>query len=136
MMMRLLLPLLLLLLVACSSKGPDLKELEKLMDNYAIAVRWGDLDAAWEFVDPDTRKNKPLTGFDRERLQQFQVTGYEVKRTGMLDNDRMRQMVEIRLVNRHTQIERTVVDDQIWRWEDSIKQWWLVSGLYDPAKSR
>lgn len=135
MMMRLL-PFLLLLLVACASKGPDMKELEKLMESYAVAVRWGDLDAAWEFVDPETRKDNPLTGFDRERLQQFQVTGYEVKRTAMLDDARMRQMVEVRLVNRHTQIERTVIDDQIWRWEEGIKQWWLVSGLYNPTKSR
>lgn len=131
-----LLPLLLLLLVACSSKGPSMKDLEILMESYAIAVRWGDLDGAWEFVDPETRKNKPLTGLERERLQQFQVAGYEVKRTGMIDGDRMRQMVEIRLINRNTQIERIVVDDQVWRWEPEIKRWWLVSGIYDPTKGR
>lgn len=131
-----LLPLLLLLLVACSSKGPSMKDLEILMESYAIAVRWGDLDGAWEFVDPETRKNKPLTGLERERLQQFQVAGYEVKRTGMIDGDRMRQMVEIRLINRNTQIERIVVDDQVWRWEPEIKRWWLVSGIYDPTQGR
>lgn len=128
--------LLFALLTACASRGPDLKDLEKLMDSYAVAVRWGDLDGAYEFVDPKTRKEKPMSAVERERLRQVQVAGYEVKRSGMVDAVRMRQVVEIRLVNRHTQVERIVLDDQIWRWDEPLKRWWLESGLYDPTAAR
>ncbi len=128
--------LLLALLTACSSRGPDLKDLEKLMDSYAIAVRWGDLDGAYEFVDPKTREARPMSAVERERLRQVQVAGYEVKRSAMIDPERMRQVVEIRLVNRHTQVERIVVDSQVWRWDAPLKRWWLESGLYDPTAAR
>jgi len=131
--MRTTMLVLLLLLAGCASKGPDMKSLEQLMESYAVAVRWGDLDGAWEFVDPKTRKERPLSGIERERLKQFQVSGYEVKRTALVSDERMRQMVEIRLINRHTQRERTVVDNQLWRWDAEIKRWWLESGLYDPS---
>lgn len=130
------LALLLPLLAACASKGPDMKLLEKTMDEYAIVVRWDDIDGAYEFVDPKVREERPMTALERERLKQVQVTGYEVKRTALLGPERMRQMVEIRLVNRHTQVERIIVDDQIWRWDEEGKRWWLASGLYDPSATR
>lgn len=132
-------PILLLclaLLAACGSRGPDLKDLEKLMESYAIAVRWGDLDGAYEFVDPKTRETDPMSAVERERLRQVQVAGYEVKRSGMVDPGRLRQVVEIRLVNRHTQVERIVLDEQVWRWDEPLKRWWLESGLYDPTAAR
>jgi hypothetical protein len=39
--------------------------------------------------------------------------------------------VEIRLVNRNTQVERTLTDHQRWTYDPVAKRWWLVSGLPD-----
>ena len=41
------------------------------------------------------------------------------------------QTVEIRLVNRNTQIERSVIDHQRWRYDPATKRLWLTSGLPD-----
>jgi hypothetical protein len=47
------------------------------------------------------------------------------------------QMVEIRLVNRHTLVERTVLAREHWRWDEDAKRWWLMNGLPDisPAQN-
>ena len=44
------------------------------------------------------------------------------------------QVVEIGVVNEHTQTERAVVDRQRWRWDKQAKRWWLMTGL--PAIAR
>ena len=37
--------------------------------------------------------------------------------------------VEIGVVNRYTQAERTVRFQEEWRWDPESKNWWLVNGL-------
>jgi hypothetical protein len=41
------------------------------------------------------------------------------------------QVIEIQLVSKFTQVERTLTDHQRWRWDDKAKRFWLVSGLPD-----
>jgi hypothetical protein len=43
----------------------------------------------------------------------------------------VRQTVEIGLVNINTQAARSVVDNQIWRYDEVQKRWWLTTGLPD-----
>jgi hypothetical protein len=43
----------------------------------------------------------------------------------------VRQTVRINLVNVNTQSERTVTDNQTWRYDPATKHWWLTSGLPD-----
>jgi hypothetical protein len=45
--------------------------------------------------------------------------------------DRVVRDVEIRVINRNTQAERTVRVREVWRWDAKAKQWWLASGLPD-----
>ena len=40
-------------------------------------------------------------------------------------------MVRIGIININTQAERTVVDQQTWRYDPDKHQWWLTSGLPD-----
>jgi hypothetical protein len=47
------------------------------------------------------------------------------------DGMQLEQVVEIRLVNVNTQVERTIVDHQRWTFDPANKVWWLVSGLPD-----
>lgn len=122
--------LILLLLAACAS-GADSRKQEEALYVYASAIRWGHIDEALGFVDPEVLASKPLTAVERARFEQVQVAGYQVKSSAAAGKDELEQLVEIRLVNRHTQVERVIHDRQRWRWDGTAKRWWLVSGLPD-----
>jgi hypothetical protein len=119
----------LLLLAGCNSASMTRSPRDEALYSYVSAVRWGDFDAALAFVDPEVLKAQPLSDVERERYRQFQVSGYEVRGSQQLSDVEYEQQVEIRLVNRHTQVERVITDRQTWRWDPEAKRWWLVSGL-------
>jgi hypothetical protein len=126
----LLLAFVLALLAACGGTGGTKRT--DAMTEYAAAVRWNDFDAAWAFVDPAVRVERPLSDVERERFRQIQVTGYDLRsRTVSPDGLLLEQVVEIRLVNRHTQVERVMTDHQRWTYDAEAKRWWLTSGLPD-----
>ena len=100
---------------------------------YESAVRWGPIDRAFAMVDPQLAEQHAWSALERERFEQLQVTGYYPKGREALSDNEVQQLVEIRLVNRHTQTERSVLDRQRWRWDPQAKTWWLMSGLPDFA---
>lgn len=104
---------------------------ENLLADYASAIRWNDFDKAVDFIDPALRESTPLTDLERERFKQVQVTGYEVKDRDIAPDGSLVQVVEIRLVNRNTQLERTFTDRQSWRFDPASRRVWLTSGLPD-----
>ncbi|MGH8030234.1 MAG: hypothetical protein ACREO3_09895 [Arenimonas sp.] len=119
------------LLVACAASAGGTKRTDA-MTEYAAAVRWNDFDKAWDFIDPAVRAEKPLSDLERERFRQIQVTAYDVRnRTITPDGLVLEQTVEIRLVNRNTQVERSLTDHQRWAYDPIAKIWWLTSGLPD-----
>lgn len=137
---RALAALVLLLFVAlvsgcgASSGGPKAKD--DAITEYGAAVRWSEFDRALTFVDPTGPGGSSLTDLERERYKQLQVTGYEVKAQRTLPDGGVEQDVEIRVVNRNTQIERSVMDHQTWRYDAEGKRFWLVSGLPDFGAAR
>jgi hypothetical protein len=99
---------------------------------YASTVRWGDFGRAYEFVDPKIRDAHPPSSLDMARYDMFKVSDYD-EGNGPVPNgqNEVVQVVQINMVNTHTQAERTVVDRQTWRYDAATKHWWLVSGLPD-----
>ena len=128
---RLLVLLLALLMLAGCPAGTRAPNADSQFSDYAVAVRWNEFDKAIAFVDPQLRQAQALTDLERERYKLFQVTGYEVKDRQVQANGDILQVVEIRVVNRDTQIERVVTDRQAWRLDAAAKRYWLVSGLPD-----
>lgn len=120
-------------LTACGAMGSAAKRSprDEALYTYVSAVRWSDFTAALTFVDPEVLKANPVSELDLERYRQFQVSGYQVKGGGQPTEDTYEQVVEIRMVNRHTQVERIITDRQRWRWDGEANRWWLVSGLPD-----
>lgn len=121
----------LVLLAACASKVATQGARDKALYDYAGAVRWSEFERAWEFVDPAFRDGHPLSDLELERFKQIQVTGYEVKTRNETPDGVLEQRVEIRLVGKHTQIERAISDYQRWRWDPDSKRFWLTTGLPD-----
>jgi hypothetical protein len=118
-----------LVLTACGSVGGKRSPRDAMLYEYVSTIRWSDFDRAVGFVDPKTLEADPIESIELERYKQFQVTGYQV-RTGVEPvQGRYEQVVEIRMINRHTQAEKMLLDRQVWRWDEEAGRWWLSSGL-------
>ena len=134
-MSRLLLRCLLLccltLLAGCPkapSKGTALDEIQYA---YSAAIRWGDFEGAWNLVDPEVRKARPLTDIDFSRYKQVQISGYRDQGGGVSPSGEVLRDIEIGVINRNTLAERTVRYRERWRYDETAKTWWLLSGLPD-----
>ena len=135
--LRLLLCFLLALsLAACAAiaQPNKLNARDQALTEYAAAIRWSEFDQALEFIDPPLRGQQTLTDLERERFKQLQVTGYDVKSKAVGADLNIEQVVEIRLINKNTQRERSLIDHQSWRWDAASKRYWLSSGLPDFSK--
>ena len=120
---------LMLVLAACGGMGGKRTPRDAMLYEYVSAVRWSDFDRALGFVDPLTLATDPVDSIELERFKQFQVTGYDVRTSSEPAEGRYEQVVEIRMVNKHTQAEKMLLDRQVWRWDEEGGRWWLVSGL-------
>lgn len=135
--MRILLSVLLLALLATLASPADAAKrrqragLEQAQEAWSSAVRWSEFEAAWEMVDPALRAERPLTELELERYRQLQVSSYREGGNGVLDDGIVVRNVEIGVVNRHTQAERSVRYQERWRWDPQAKRWWNVAGLPD-----
>ena len=120
-----------LLLVAGNAAAAS--KMDKLQANqyaWSGAIRWGDFEGALSLIDPAHREANPVSDLELKRYEQVQITSYRErgstadKKGGVAMRD-----VEIGVVNRHTQAERTVRYREEWRWDEEDKNWWLTTGL-------
>ena len=124
---------LLLLMTACATGRPDDRKLELTLYDYAGAIRWNQVDRALDFIDPELREKLLPSAIERQRIDQLQVTSYNVVGKQPISETEYLQQVELRVINRHTQVERSVTDRQRWVWDVESKTWWLTTGLPDFA---
>lgn len=133
-MRHLLLVLGLALLAALSGCATAKSKRERVMEqtlvNYASAVRWGGFQQALAFVDPETLKQRPVSDLELKRYEQVRVSYYH-EQPPVVNGNELTQLVEIGIVNEHTQSERAIIDRQRWRWDEAAQRWWLISGLPD-----
>ena len=125
----------LLLLLPCALAsagfGSKSRQLDEMMAAYTAALRWGSFEDGWQFIDPEVRKAHPLTDLDVGRYAQLQVTGYRDTGTSNMKDGSVVRDIEISITNRNTQTERTVRYRERWRYDETAKTWWLLSGLPD-----
>src|ERR1700736_3297444 len=107
------------------------RALETTLVAYANAVRWGDFEQALAFVDKQTLEEHPLSAIDMERYKQVKVASYTEQPPAPAGPHEVRQIVQISLVNINTQTERSIVDKQLWRYDETGKHGHLMSGLPD-----
>jgi hypothetical protein len=107
------------------------KILTETLRTYAATIRWGSIEQAETFVDPEYRAAHPLTQLELDRYKQVRFTNYNDTAPVPVNDDEVRQTVEIGIVNVHTQEARSIVDRQTWKYERKAKVWLLTSGLPD-----
>ncbi len=135
--MRIALKLLLLLsLLATAASASALgsrqrAKLQETQDAYAEAVRWGDFESAVRFVEPAYAEQNPVGEFELGRYEQIQVSGYRELNTNVEPDGTVVRSIEVRVINKHTQAERTLRYRERWSWNATDKRWWLVGGLPD-----
>lgn len=122
------------ILTAC----PQTKEEKGLSDTllqYETIVRWAQWDAATDFIAPEYVMDHPISRLDLDRLRLFKVTQYLVRSSAPVDEgNTFLQTVEIRMFNKNQARERSVIDNQIWKWNETTGRWQLHSSLPDPTK--
>ncbi|MGB0133026.1 hypothetical protein [Dokdonella sp.] len=107
------------------------KQLTETLRTYAATIRWGSIEQAESFVSPEYRAAHPLTSLELQRFKHVRITQYTDTAPVPVNDDEVRQTVEIGLVNVNTQEARTIVDRQIWIYDKENKVWLLNSGLPD-----
>ena len=107
------------------------KVLEETLRTYAATIRWGSIEQAETFVDPEYRATHPLTHVDLERYKQVRFTNYNDTAPVPVNDDEVRQTVEIGIVNIQTQEARSIIDRQVWKYHREGKVWLLSTGLPD-----
>ena len=127
--------LLCLAIAAACTPNPVEKSRGETLKQYETIIRWSQWDAAADFISPEYMIENPITRLDMDRLRLFRVTAYTTRSTGIYDEGMtMRQVVEIKMFNKRQNVERVIIDEQEWRYDEEAQRWYLHSGLPDPTK--
>lgn len=116
------------LLAGCAAQQMQ-TTLEQTLDAYEAEIRWGDIAAAARYIDPEQLRTDPPGTLQLARYRQVRVSGYEELGIQSVSDTEVHQRVRIGLINLHTQVERSVIDEQVWTWDPAAEHWWLQSGL-------
>lgn len=124
----------LLVLAGCAStpKTTQRDRLDSLQYTWSAAIRWGDFEGAVRLLDPEQVKVAPPTALELERYKQVQISAYrDVGESRDVEAGTAVREIEIGVINRHTQAERSLRYRETWRWDPEAKTWWVTSGLPD-----
>jgi hypothetical protein len=106
-----------------------LAQFEDISSSYEHAIRWGQYDVAKGF------RKKQETDHEAwriDKLDKIRVTSYELLSSNSSEDKlRVHQAVKIRYFNADQMIEKTLIDKQLWEYDDTEKAWYLQSGLPD-----
>lgn len=116
------------LLAACANHRRNTL-LEQTLSGYAAEVRWGNIAATTSYMDPEQLAEHPPSELQLKRFEHVRVSGYDELGSQRISDTEFRQKVKIGLINIHSQHERHVVDQQVWRYDPTAERWLLESGL-------
>ena len=110
---------------ACTSGPIHAVKLEDILNNYAAAIRWGEFEKAQEFQPPSKRKRLDLAW-----LKNIHISSYEVLyKKDEQENHILEQKVQIRYFIENTAVEKTFIDQQVWRYDEEHDSLTLQSDL-------
>jgi hypothetical protein len=118
---------LVLMLVACNGVGTRKKAegLEKAIDEYVAALRWGRFDKAREYhLDKDGKSAE----IDTSKLQYIKVTGHTFKKkTVNKEIDEASLQIEMQYYHEQYGTLKKLIIDQSWWFNEDAKSWFLSS---------
>lgn len=118
-----------LLLSGCAAVDDSKKTItyDKALWKYETAIRWVDFGTANSLRRlEDTAAYTP----DPETLQHIKVTSYNlINKVLSEDNAEAHLTVEIVYYNDRTMKLITIIDNQVWRYDPAIKDWYIATPL-------
>ena len=136
-MRRILLPLAAtaVLLAGCTQNVRN-DSLIATLNAYSGAVRWDGFQSGLQYVDPAVLKAHPVSDFDLQRYAQLRVSDYDDGNGPVALNDHeVQQTVRISFIDNHTQVERSIIVHQLWRYDAKARHWWLESEPPNPDQN-
>ena len=130
-MAKYVLSLCILLLVGCATyQGLSrLSSLESTSKAYEKAMRWGEYQLASSFIKTQGTDGQSL---DLKKLENIKITSYKsIEKNTPEDKLQAHQTVEIKYYNTDYLIEKTLIDKQLWEYDEEQKAWYLQSALPD-----
>ena len=122
------LPLLYLLtaaLFACHSADLFMMKRDDRLSQYASAIRWGAFEKAVEFQSPSHR-----TRLDLAWLNNIHVSTYDTLNLKEAESSNIiEQTVQIHYFNESVGVEKSIIDRQVWRYDEDKGQWMLETDL-------
>ncbi len=113
-----------LALTACSHDY-HLMKMEEQLNSYAGAIRWSMFKKSLDFYE-----HPPSPMPDWQALRDIQVTYYQpMFRDILSDGNLVLQTVEIRYVRSNNVVERSITEDQRWRYDENKNRWLLQTGF-------
>ena len=116
------------LLAGCQmvkEKNDEMK-LDKLLKTYDETLRWGNLSNIYNFLDADLRKQASVP----EDLEMVKVT--KVRRLtpiAPISETAVTLTISIDYVLEDEQVERTLVDEQVWEQHDETGEWFRANPI-------
>lgn len=118
-----------LLLFGCASIS-GIKRQDRFAEEsygYEYALFFGKYETAYDYTRKYTSHSSSV---DFQRLKDFKLTSYEVLTTDVSeDGKRVHQRVEIKYYMIDNLVEKELIDNQLWIYNDQDKRWYLESGL-------
>lgn len=118
---------LLLLLAGCQSLSERRQSvsLQEVLRNYEGVLRWGAIEQAARFFDPESERPDVAKPAAPMRVTHYEVVQGPTK----VEDDKAIQTAVIQYVFIESQVVREVVDQQTWQYDRESERWYLISPL-------
>lgn len=130
-MVKYVLSMFVLFIIGCTSLQGKwrLAQFEDISYAYGQAMRWGDYDVASGFRK---KQESDHGAWNVDKLDKIRVTSYELLNSNPSEDKlRVHQSVKIRYFNVDQMKEKSLIDRQLWEYDDTEKAWYLQSGPPD-----
>lgn len=119
-----LLSLLAALLTACAHDFALMKK-DETLHGYRAAIRWSEFEKVQGFQSDMARRHSIVPPYNQVRVTSYNVLSQSSDKNSMV----LRQRVEIRYYFATELSERSVIDEEVWRYDDEQEKWLLDSPL-------
>lgn len=91
---------------------------------YERALRWENPEKASMFQ----KEPQQFSDSDLKRFQNIKITGYKVINAHPSEHE-VKQTVEIQYYSEDQVVLHTVLDHQVWSYDEKLKQWYIMTPL-------